>query len=223
MAASLTSQTTGTEAGTVNVTVGSGERIIITLRERDGSTVSASSSLDGALTQVVTSAAVAARASIFYLQSPSVGTHTITVSGGSVRDFNVQVWAGLQNAAADTSNSATNSSTTSHSHGAVTPSASALIITAMGATDTGGTTPHTGFTALNIDGLATTNRQFYAYKAGHTGAITPTHTTTTTASSDAVVAAFLEATGGVEAWLPQIQMTSGRTWRAVASGAAGQD
>lgn len=196
MAATLTSQTTGTEAGTVNVTVASGERIIVTLRERDGSAMTVSSSLDGGLTQVVTSAALAARASIFYLQAPTAGTHTITVSGGSVRDFNVQVWAGLQNAAADTSNSATNNSVTSHSHGAITPSAASLIITALGSTDHGGFTPNSGFTALSVDGLATNNRQYYAYKTGHTGSITPTHTSTNSCLSDAVCAAFLESGGG---------------------------
>ena len=196
MPATLTSQTTGTEAGTINVTVAAGERIIVTVRERDGTAVTCSSSLDGALTQVVTSAALAARVSIFYLQAPTTGTHTLTVSGGSVRDFNAQVWAGLQNAAVDTTNNTTNSSTTSHGHGAVTPSATALLITCMGSTDHGGMTPYAGFTALTIDGLATNNRQFYAYKTGHSGAITPTHTSTSSASSDAVVAAFLETAGG---------------------------
>lgn len=196
MAATLTSQTTGTEAGTVNVTVASGERIIVTLREASGATMGVSSSLDGAFTEVRTSAALAARVSIFYLQAPSTGTHTITVTGGSTRDFNVQVWAGLQNAAADTSNATTNSGTTSHSHGAITPSGTALVITAMGSTDHGGMTPNAGFTALSVDGLASGNRQFYAYKTGHSGSITPTHTSTNSCSSDAVCAAFLETGGG---------------------------
>ena len=197
MSASLRAQYTGTEAGTVTLTgVVAGDTILVTLRERDGSTMSVSDSLNGAYTEDVTRAVNAARTSIFRFSNSAGGNPVLTVSGGTVRDFNASIWSGVTNGAPDTTNATGSGSATSLTHGSVTPSATALLITSLGSTDHGGVTIDPTFTGLNIDGAATSNRQAYSYRVGFSGSVNPTHTATASCAYDAVVAAYLETAGG---------------------------
>lgn len=187
----LTAQLTGVQAG---------DLLTVCFYERDGTAItSIADDVNGAWDLAVTRAATAARSGIYYFRNSGAGnpTLTVTLSGTSPRDMNFAAWSGMDTVAVDTTNNAGNSATTSHSHGAVTPSASALILTTMGIGGAhGGISLHSGFTALDIDAGGTSQRQVYAYKLAHTGAITVTHTSTSSVSSDAVVAAFLEAAGG---------------------------
>jgi len=194
--ASLRSETTGNEAGDASgVALFAGDLIVVALRERDGSTMAVSDSVNGAYTRAVAAPVTTGVSEIWYFRNSAAGTASFTVTGGSVRDYNVSVWSGMQTGAgvADTTNSTTNSATTSHTHGSVTPSALALIVTAFCSGTTGGMTPHSGFTALanGASGLGA-DRQYYAYKLAHAGAVNPTHTSVNTITSDACVAVFLE-------------------------------
>lgn len=193
--AALRAQTTGYEGANATLALLAGDFVIVTARERDGSALTVSDSVNGAYLTAVTRAAIVARAGIWYFRSSAAGSANFTVSGGSVRDYNVSAWTGLQDLAVDTTNNAGGTST-SHPHGSVTPSAAALIVTAMGTGTHGGVTPHTDFIALNISASATGERQYYSYKLAHTGAINPTHTTVNSVGADRCVAAFLESGGG---------------------------
>lgn len=200
----LRTQNTASGSGVANascsVTVVSGDRIVVCIYERDGGAISSvTSDIDGALTQDRQRAVTAAQSAIYSKSNATGGTHTITVDFGTGRtfDFTVAVFSGQATTGADTTNAAGNSATTSHGYGAVTPSASALVITCLGTgSDHGGATVPAGFTALNVDAGANTNRQSYAYKEGHTGAVTPTTTTVNSVSSDGTIAAYLESAGG---------------------------
>ena len=198
--ASLRSQTTGNEAADASgVTLVAGDLIVVTLRERDGSTMAVSDSVNGAYTRALAAPITVGVAEIWYFRNSAGGTANFTVTGGSLRDYNVSVWIGMQTGAGtlDTTNSNTNSATTSHAHGSVTPSASALIVTALTCGTHGGFTPHSGFTALTAGPSGSgVDRQHYAYKLAHTGAVNPTHTSGNSITSDACCAAFLESGGG---------------------------
>lgn len=195
--AALRAQTTGYEGGNATLALVAGDLVIVTARERDGSALTVSDSINGAYATAVTRAAVVARAGIWYFRNSGAGTANFTVTGGSVRDYNVSAWSGMQDIAVDTTNNA-GSTSTSHPHGSVTPSASALIITAMGTGSHGGCTADAGngFTALDISASATADRQHYSYKLAHTGAVNPTPTTVNSVGADRCVAAFLETGGG---------------------------
>lgn len=199
--ASLISQTTGNEeAEATGIAVQAGDLIVVTLRERDGSTMAVSDSLNGAYSVARNAPVTVVRIAIYYFRNSAAGTINMTVTGGTVRDYTVSVWRGMQTGAGvlDATNGVTNSATTSQTHGSVTPSASALVITAFGGGAHDGVTPHSGFTALNVGPSAAggTDRRYYAYKLAHTGAVNPTHTSTSAITADAAVATFLEAAGG---------------------------
>jgi hypothetical protein len=205
--AALSTQATGYEGNdATGVVIPAGALVVVAVRERDGSTIAVSSSIDGAFTRAVAAPLSVGLSEIWYKRNSAGGTASFTVTGGSVRDYNVSVWTGMQDVAVDTTNGATNSSTTSHTHGSVTPSAQALIVTALTGADNGGMTPHTGFTALNNAGVAagTQGRQYYAYKLAHTGAVNPTHVSTNTITTDACCAAFLETAAGGGTTIPVI-------------------
>lgn len=206
MAAALRTQNTGSANGAADVTatltgVALGDLLTLCLYERDGAAISSiSDSVNGAWTQVLTRAAVAARIAIYYFPNSAAGNPlvTATLGGTSPRDINVAAWSGIQTVSPlDTSNNAGNSAQFDHLHGSVTPSASSLLITCLGlGNDHGGMTEHAGFVALDTDpGVTNAGRRYFAYKLSHTGAINPTHTSTNSQSSDAGVAAFLEAAG----------------------------
>lgn len=201
--AALRSQTTGDETGNASgVTLVAGDLVVVTLRERDGSTMAVSDSINGSYTLAVNAPLTVGRCGIYYFRNSGAGTATFTVTGGTVRDYVVSVWSGMQTGVGtfDTSGSVTSAAGTSHAHAGsnITPSASAVVITAWAGTgDHGGVTPHTGFFILNASatggGVA---RQYYAYKLAHTGAINPTHTSVNSITTDGAVAAFLESGGG---------------------------
>jgi len=206
--AALRTQATGqgTTGGVTAQLTGvlSGDLLTLCFYERDGNSItSVSDDLNGAWTQAVVRATTAARSGIYFFKNSAAGnpTVTLTISGTSPRDFNFAAWSGMvTTGGADTTNNAGNSSVTSHTHGSVTPSASALILTALGiGADHGGNTLNAGFTALNIDASAATNKQIYGYKLAHTGAVNPTHTTVNSVSSDGVVATFLESAASASA------------------------
>jgi len=193
------SGTTGTITAQL-VGVQAGDLLAACIYERDGNSVTTpSDDVNGTWSLAATRATTAARAGLYYFQNSAAGSPTVslTISGTSPRDMNVMAFSGMATTGgANATNNAGNSSTTSQTHGSVTPSASALIVACLGSgNDHGGRTLNSGFTGLNIDAGASTNRQIYAYKAAHTGAINVTHTTTNSVSSDAVVAAFLETAG----------------------------
>lgn len=178
--------------------VQTGDLLVMTLYERDGNTItSVADDVNGAWTAAVNRAATAARTGIYYFPNSAAGnpTITLTISGTSPRDMNVSAWSGIQTSSTlNTTGNAGNTSTTSQTHGSITPSASSLIIASLGAgSATGGSTLNTGFTALNIDAGASSQRQIYSYRTGFTGTINVTETTTNTLSSDGVDAAFLES------------------------------
>jgi len=207
MAAAIRVQTTGNDGGTAAVSgtltgVQSGDLLTVQFRERDGvSITSVSDTVNGAWTLAVTRAVTAARAGIYYFEGSAAGNPVVTVqfSGSSQPSDAVFIaWSGVEaSGALDTTNSGGNSGTTTHSPGAITPSASSLVLTVVATgSDHGGETQPSGFTDLPPDGGATSNRQAYAYKVGHTGSVTASTTTTNAVNSDAVVAAFLESAGG---------------------------
>lgn len=203
MAAVLRVQNTASGSGVTSancslVGVQAGDRLIVLVRERDGGSISSvTSDLDGALTQDVQRAATAAQAAIYDRPNATAGTHVITVTFGANRtfDFNASAWSGLATTGnADTTGNAGNSGTTSHNNGNITPSGVSLLITCLGiGGDSGGATPPAGFTALNVDAGATSNRQAYAYQVSFSGTLNPVTTTINSTSSDGVDAAFIEA------------------------------
>lgn len=189
----ITAQLAGVQAG---------DLLTMCLYERDGNSITTPTDdvNGGSWTQAVSRATTAARVAIFYFQNSAAGSPTVslTISGTSPRDINVAAWSGMATTGGtDATNNAGNSATTSHTHGSVTPSASALVLACLGLSNThGGITQNSGFTALNVDAGGSSQRQNYAYKLAHTGAINVTETTTSTVSSDAGVAVFLESAGG---------------------------
>lgn len=205
-AAALRVQNTGTGTTTLSTTltgVVAGDMLSACVYERDGNTISGvSDDVNGAWTQVFNRAAAVARIALFYKANSGAGNPvvTATIGGTAPRDINAAAWSGLPTSVtADTSNSTSNASGTSHPHGSVTPSASALIITCLGVgSDHGGSpTYNAGFTGLNVDaGVGQPNRQLYAYKASHTGTINPTHTTVNSVTSEGGVGVFVESGGG---------------------------
>ena len=152
--AALRAQAVGYEAADASVVAVAGDLIVVALRERDGSTMSIADDVNGAYTLAVTRAITVARAGIWYFRNSGGGTLTFTVTGGSIRDYNVSVWSGMQDVAVDTTNNA-GGTATSHAHGSLTPSAQAVVVSAMGSGSHGGVTPHSGFTALTIHASAT--------------------------------------------------------------------
>jgi hypothetical protein len=144
----LRGETTGNELGDASIAASAGDLIVVTLRERDGSTMAVSDGTNGSYTRAVAAPVTVVVTEIWYFRNSAAATLAFTVTGGSVRDYNVSVWGGMQDVAVNTTNSVTNSATTSHTHGSVTPSASALIITSHAGATHGGMTPHSGFTAL---------------------------------------------------------------------------
>lgn len=204
MAAALRVQATANSGAGVTLvatlsSVQSGDLLVACFRERDGTTInSVSDDVNGAWTVAVTRSVTAAQIAVYYLQNSAAGSPqvTVTFSGGSVQaDGNFSAWSGVVTASAlDATNSAGNTAATTHSPGSITPSAAALVLSCAGfGADHGGGAPATGFTALNVDGGATVNRQIYSYKVTHTGAITASNTSTNAVNSDACVASFLEA------------------------------
>lgn len=222
--AALSTQATGLEgADASGVVIPAGALVVVCLRERDGNTMAVSSDIDGAFTRAVAAPVTVAVGEIWYKRNSAGGTAAFTVTGGTVRDYNVSVWTGMQDVAVDTTNSTTNSATTSQTHGSVTPSAQALIITDFVGATHGGVTPHSGFTALNTAGGSGADRQYYAYKLAHTGAINVTHTTGNSITTNACVAAFLETVGGGETitmdkWLSRYEARARVTAAMVPSG-----
>lgn len=203
MAAALRTQTANSGSGDVAATltgVQSGDLLICCIHERDGAAITGvSDTVNGSWTQAVTRAITAARVAIFYFQNSGAGNPVITVDqvGAAPMNISTSAWSGCATTGgADTTGNAGNSSTTSHTHGSVTPSASALLITVCGGGALGADTLNTGFTMFNRDTTQLSGQQFFAYKATHTGALNPTHTSANTQSTDGVVAAFLEAGGG---------------------------
>lgn len=197
----ITSQLTGVQTG---------DLLAVCIYERDGNSVTTpSDDVNGTWSLGATRSATAARSALYYFKNSAAGNPTVslTISGTSPRDMTVMAFSGMATTGGtDASNSAGNSSTTSQTHGSITPSASALVIACLGIGSAhGGITQNSGFTALNIDAGASSQRQNYAYKVSHTGAINVTETTTNSVSSDAVVAAFLESAGSSctnQGWIP---------------------
>lgn len=205
--ATLHSQTTDSAAAGGNLVaqltgVPAGALLAVCFYERDGGAItSIADSVNGAWSVAVTRAITAARSGIYFFPNSAAGDPTLTVqiAGTSPRDMNFSAWTGIVTASPlDTTNNAGNSAATNHTHGSITPSGSSLILTCLGlGNDHGGITLHSGFSALTVDGgTATPGRSVFAYKVAHSGAITPSHTSTNAQNSDAVVAAFLEAAGG---------------------------
>lgn len=199
--AALVSQTTGNEvADAAGVVLSSGHLVVVLLRERDGSTMAVSDSVNGAYTRAVAAPVTVGVAEIWYKQNSSAGTATFTVTGGSQRDYVVAVFSGAATTGGpDVTNGATSASGTSHPHGSITPSASAIVVTALATNSgTGLMTVAAGYTALTIgsSGGGSAEKQFYAYKLGHTGATNPDHVSTNSVISNAAIAAFLESGGG---------------------------
>lgn len=196
----LVTQATGNEtANATGVSLSAGDLVVVALRERDGNTMAVSDSVNGAYTRCVAAPITVVVIEIWYFRNSAAGTASFTVTGGSVRDYNVSVWSGMQDVACS-SNGTTNSATTSQTHGSVTPSGSALLVTAFGGATHGGVTPHSSggaFTALTAGPTAgAVDRQYYAYKLAHTGTINPTHTTGNSITTNAAVAVFLETAAG---------------------------
>jgi hypothetical protein len=198
-----------TDADVTLTSIQAGDLLVVCFRERDGGSIaglSVISDLDGAFAQVVTRANNAARVWIGALLASSAGTHVITIDYGGpsvVFDANASGWGGIESGTADTTNNTGGGATTSHNHGSVTPSASALIITCWGCSgDNNGETPGAdGMTALtNTASIASDflGKQYYQYKVGHTGAIDGDFTTADSVAFDGVIAAFLESEGEAE-------------------------
>lgn len=231
MAAVLRVQATGAASGVADVTatlngVQAGDMLVVCIYERDGSGISSvSDSVNGAWTLVEQRSITAAQAAIYFKANSGAGNPvvTVTAAGTSPRDINASAWSGLPTSVtADTQNEAGNSSVTAHTHGSITPSAASLIITCVssGADFTSLVSYNTGFAGLDVDaGVANANRRLYAYKAGHTGTINPTHNVTTSVSSDGVVGAFVESSGGgALTWIPVSQSAGASRPSVVASG-----
>lgn len=223
MAAVKVSEATGNESADAVLTgVPAGARVIVTVRERDGSTVTVLDDQNGSYAQDVSASTIGSRAAVFSFANSAAGTLNLTVAGGTVRDYNASVWTGLAAGAVDTTNTGSTVSATSHPHGSITPSASALIITAMGCGSHGGITQHAGFTALTVNPTGgAVDRQNFSFKISHTGAITPTPTSVNTVFSDAVVAAYLESAGLVitpDMWMPTYPSQHKPVYGVVASG-----
>jgi hypothetical protein len=211
MAAVLHDQDTGvannSNTANVTITVTAGDRIIVCVREHNGTAItSVSSDVDGALTQEVNRSVNAANVYIWSLRASATGgNHVITVAtagGNTTFDFNASTWGGVvTTGAADTSTGNGGAATTTPNHGSITPSAAALIITAWGGgSDNGGETGGSdGMTALQNTADANSGnvgKQYYQYKVTHTGAIDGDFTTTNSVAYDGVIAAFLESGGG---------------------------
>lgn len=209
MSATLFGQATAAISGAGNMTaqivgVPAGALLTVLTYERDGGTfTSVSDDLNGAWTLADTRAAVAARIGIHFFVNSAAGNPTLTVAMSSVapRDISFAAWTGIRTLGSvfDTVNDSGNSGVTSHQHGTVTPSDTALLLTVLGSTDHGGVVAlHSGFVALSIDaGVTNANRRIYAYRTGYaSGAINPTHDVTSSSNSDTAVAAFLEAATG---------------------------
>lgn len=198
MAATLRGQTTGYESANPSIATVAGDLIVVCLRERDGSGITVSDNVNGAYSTGETRAVNVARTGIWYFANCAGGTVTVTVAGGSVRDFNVSVWSGVGTGAKDTSAQAGSGGTLNHQMGSVTPSAAALIVTACGTGANGGMTLDAAFTAaLDINVNATANRQFYAYKvSAPASTINPTHVSAASCAHDGVSVVFLESGGG---------------------------
>ena len=207
MAASLVQQSTNAEAGlattiTASLTgVTSGNRLIVCIRERDGTAVSSiSDTVNGSWTLTgngVTQSIDDARVAIYSFPNSGAGnpTVTVTMAGTAPKDVNLSEWSGTNTGAADNTATFNQTSGTSHAAGTFTPSASALVIAAIGFSADPGTRTPSGFTSLNIDAGAAA-RQWFGYATGVTGASTPTITTSNTVTSDGAMAGFLETGGG---------------------------
>lgn len=199
--AALVSQTTGNEvADASGVTLSAGDLVVVLLRERDGSTMAVSDSVNGPYTRARAAPITIGVAEIWYKQNSSAGTANFTVTGGSQRDYVVAVFSGAATSGgADVTNGATSANGTSHTHGSITPSASAIIVTAFATSaGTGVMTVASGYTALTSgsSGGGAAEKQYYAYKLAHTGATNPDHVSANSTISDAAIAAFLESGGG---------------------------
>lgn len=208
MAAALVQQANNSEGGVANTIAAaltgaaSTNRLIMCITDRDGYAISGiTDTVNGAWTLAgngISAAAAARRAAIYSFPNGGAGnpTATATLAAASPKDASLSEWSGTGTGAADTSNSATSAAATSHSCGSITPSGASLLIAVLGTSaDHGGVTAPAGFTLLTVHGSAQ-QRCAYAYKTGHTGAITPSFTTVNAVSSDAVVVAYLEAGGG---------------------------
>ena len=201
---SLRVQAAGNQgAGTQLNGVQAGDLLTVCVRERDGDALSVSDDVNGSWGAAIVSAPLTVgQSKIFAFRNSAAGNPTVSVTGGTVRDWNAAAWIGYQTGAGvfDVTGSVTNSATTSQTHddSGITPSASALILTAWTGTQnvSQSVTPHSGFTALTVAQVGGDDRQYYAYKEAHTGSINPTHTTGTSITTDACCAAFLALAGG---------------------------
>lgn len=218
MAATLTVQNTaaqafGTTANCSLAGVASGDMLAVCLRERDGAApTSVASDVDGALTQAVAYYPGGAHALIYYLKNVSSGTHVVTVTFAANRvfNFNASAWGGCETTGgADATQTGTETST-SHACTSVTPSASSLMLQcSAGASNYGSLTAGSGYTALTASG----SRDFWQYKAAHTGATTGPWTSGNSVESINVIAAFLESGGGgggAANWGPLLAMRHNR-------------
>jgi hypothetical protein len=197
----LVTEAIGNEsAEATDVEIPAGALVVVSLRERDGSTMAVSDSVHGSYGDAVASAPVTiGRSQIFAVQNHPGGTADFAVTGGSQRDYNVAVFDGAATSGgADDDGAATSSATTALAHGAIDPSGPAIVVTALvGNLSDRVVTPHDGFTALATGETGGgSERQYYAYKLGHTGPINPTHTVDVATTTNACCVAFLEAAGG---------------------------
>jgi hypothetical protein len=179
--------------------VQAGDLLTACIYERDGTTLSGvADSVNGSWTQVFNRATAVARIALFYFPNSGAGNPVVTgtIGGTSPRDINAAAWSGVATSPTVVSNTALNTGVTAQTHGSISPSGNVLVVTCMGSSDHGGMTPNAGFTALNVNGSANPNRQYYAYKVTHSGTIDVTHTSTNLASSEAGAGSFTEASGG---------------------------
>lgn len=197
LAATGTTATSGALTGTQ-----SGDLITVVLRERDGGTpTGVSDSVNGAwdLTNnlaVARGAGVGDHIRIYYFWNSGAGNPTVTVDYGGSVVFNAYVdcWSGAQTTSAvlDQTNSTTNGSGTSHSHGSITMTATGLALTGTAYSgEDGGVTPATDFTVA--DTLDKSSRQYRITTAITT---TATETSANSTGSNGAIASFKEASGG---------------------------
>lgn len=211
MAAALVQQATNNEGGagttiTAALTgVASGNRLVVLVRDRDGTGVSSiSDSVNGSWTLAgngVSHSVDDARVAIYSFPNSASGnpTVTVTMAGSAQKDVNFSEWSGTGTGGTDATATGNTAAATTHSAGSVTPSASALVFGCIGFSADPGTRTPSDFTSLNIDAGASA-RQWYGYKVSSTGATNPTITTGNSVSSDSCTAAYLETAtaGGVK-------------------------
>lgn len=189
---------TGTQAG---------DFLVALVRERDGRVLTGvSDTVNGSWT-CHDGPTTVAHPSLCYFQNSGAGNPVVTITyttNSQIRGVAAS-FSGVATAGGlDQNSTNTTGSGTSHAHASITPSGAALVLTLAACVSDG--SPYTvssGYTALTDPGGL---RQYFQFKATHTGATTATFTSTGSTQCDTRIVAVLEAGGGGGATVPKMML-----------------